>query len=188
MHIVERDKKQETKDVFSLSLGDFRTGESSPWFNLVTLSLRNQPYGWEVIPVGCCTGGRFSFRYKVAQSHREIYLPVDWNGYSACVIFVNPRWRCHIGLRMQWKQKNTYKSEAKSSTVVIPVLNPRPCGFSHVNIFLKKMNFEIRTLFNWFHLFLKCVYFTTLWPFARQRFSHPIILPVYSYGNSNLLM
>ena len=45
-------------------------------------------------------------------------------------------------------QQTISEEHPVSSTVVIPVWNPRPCGFSHVNTFLKKMNFEIRAFVN----------------------------------------
>ena len=44
-------------------------------------------------------------------------------------------------------QQTISEEHPVSSTVVIPLWNSRPCGFSHVNI-LKKMNFENRTFVN----------------------------------------
>ena len=143
MHFVERDKKKRKPGVYLL--GPLTTsvparvhpGSISLHYHYGTSHTAERSSRWDDVPEGDSHSGT-KWRSRIMKSTSW------WTGTgSACVMFVNPRWRRHIGLGMRWKQWNMYKSEAKSSTVVIPVSNPRPCGFSHVNIFLKKMNFDI---------------------------------------------
>ena len=71
----------------------------------------------------------------MAQLHLEIYLLVDWNEKHMHNFFQSKM----ASSNWTWnavKTENTYKSEAKSRTVVIPVSNPRPCGVSDVNSFV----------------------------------------------------